>query len=96
MKVPAFTSVPKKQSSAIPSSAAPAAAAAAASTAVPTAAAEFILNGVFFSEGNGYALINNQIVRKDDTIGNAKVIAVVADGVELEIRGKQVKITLQK
>ena len=28
----------------------------------------FVLNGIFFSDNDGYALVNNQIVRKDDFV----------------------------
>jgi hypothetical protein len=100
-KTPVLTAVPRNQAPAAPVIApatAPVAAEAATQAAAAAAAAhtELTLNGVVFSEEDGYALINNQIVREGDTIGNAKVTAVAADGVELDIAGKPVKLTLQK
>ncbi|HTY45602.1 MAG TPA: type II secretion system protein N [Patescibacteria group bacterium] len=77
--------------------AAPAAAVVAAPATAPSAARpNLVLNGVFFSDQDGYALINNQIVKEGDTIENAKVTAVVKDGVELEVEGKPLKLTLKK
>ena len=41
------------------------------------------LNGVFFEQGNGYALINNKIVKVGDVIAGATVKSIDLDGVEL-------------
>lgn len=43
----------------------------------------FILNGIFFSDNDGYALINNQIVRENDLVDGAKVIRISSNTVEL-------------
>ncbi|MDO8662709.1 MAG: hypothetical protein Q7K98_05770 [Candidatus Omnitrophota bacterium] len=50
------------------------------------------LNGVFFEQGEGYALINNKIVRVGDEISNAKVKEIAITGVELEFEGKTIKL----
>lgn len=46
----------------------------------------FILNGVFFSYDEGYALINNQIVKKGDVIDGATVVRIDLDEVTLEAK----------
>lgn len=43
-----------------------------------------VLNGILFSPGNKYALINNNIVREGDKIGDAVVLQINEDYVELE------------
>jgi len=50
------------------------------------------LNGVFFEQDQGYALINNQILRIEDTIQGAKVEEITLGKVVLEFEGR--KITL--
>jgi hypothetical protein len=50
----------------------------------PKGNSSFVLNGVVSSGEEGYALINNQIVQKGDTIGGAKVVSITIDGVDLE------------
>jgi type II secretory pathway component PulC len=50
------------------------------------------LNGVFFQQGQGYALINNQILKIEDTIQGAKVEEISLEKVILEFEGR--KITL--
>ena len=42
------------------------------------------LNGVFYSKNEGYALINNRVVKQGDTIEGVKVKRVNLDNVELE------------
>jgi len=42
-----------------------------------------VLNGVFFSENEGYALINNQIVKQGDSIEGAAVTRIGLNEVEL-------------
>lgn len=56
----------------------------------------FVLNGVFFSEEEGYALVNNQIVQVGDTIDEAKVLKVDWDGVELDLNGTAIKLINRK
>lgn len=53
----------------------------------------FTLNGVFFSGGEGYALINNRIVKKGDKIGGATVVQIFLDEVELELDGSIIKLS---
>ena len=52
-----------------------------------------ILNGIFFSENEGYALINNHIVKEGDTVNGAIVKRIGVDEVELEIDGESAKLT---
>jgi hypothetical protein len=51
------------------------------------------LNGIFFSKEQGYALINNRVVKTGDTIGNAKVVKIKPEEVELEQDGNPLKLT---
>ena len=51
---------------------------------VPNPQEGFVLNGVFFADGQGYALINNQIFEESDTLAGAKVKRISLEGVELE------------
>lgn len=53
---------------------------------------ELALNGVFFEQGDGYALINNKIVQVGDQINHAKVKEITLNGVELEFEGKSIKL----
>lgn len=59
----------------------------------PETAPDFILNGVFFSDNEGYALINNQIVRQGDIIGNAAVSKISEDAVELKAGTSTIKLS---
>ena len=52
-----------------------------------------VLNGVFFSENEGYALINNQVVKKGDVINGATVTQITLGGVELEFQGSVIKVS---
>lgn len=67
-------------------------------TVVPRSqsAKQFILSGVFFSQDEGYALINNQIVKKGDTVDDAVVLSIGLNGVELNSGGVTLKITKSK
>ncbi len=53
----------------------------------------FVLNGIFFSRNEGYALINNHIVRMGDTVDGALVLKITADEVELNSGGATVTLT---
>lgn len=53
----------------------------------------FVLNGVFFSQDEGYALINNRIVKKGDRIDGAKVLRIDLDEVSLELAGTVIKLS---
>lgn len=52
-----------------------------------------VLNGVFFSQDEGYALINNHIVKVGDVVGGATVKQITPDEVELEVSGSVVKLS---
>ena len=51
-----------------------------------------VLNGVFFSEGEVCALINNKIVRVNDVIEGAVVKRINLDEVDLEAGGSTIKL----
>lgn len=51
-----------------------------------------MLNGVFFEQGEGYALINNKILRLGDEIDGAKITEITIDGVSLDSNGKTIKL----
>lgn len=55
-----------------------------------------ILNGIFFSEDEGYALINNEIVKVGDVVDGATVKRISVDEVELEFSGSQIKLSTRK
>lgn len=44
----------------------------------------FILNGIFFSENEGYALINNKIVKEGDIVDGATVAGISSKMVEIK------------
>jgi len=56
-------------------------------------ASALVLNGVFFSGNEGYALINNRIVRQGDKVDGATVTKIQLDEVELERDGSFIKIS---
>ena len=55
----------------------------------------FTLNGIFFSEGEGYALINNKIVKVGDEVSGAIVKKIDLGVVELETSGTTTKLYTQ-
>jgi type II secretory pathway component PulC len=56
----------------------------------------FILNGIFFSYNDSYALINNQIVRENDSVDGARVQKISTNSVELNQEGKIITLTTLK
>lgn len=52
-----------------------------------------VLNGLFFSENEGYALINNRILKEGDEIEGAIVKRITLDAVELEAGGSVIKLS---
>jgi hypothetical protein len=58
--------------------------------------ASFVLNGIFFSDNDGYALVNNQIVRENDYVDKAKVGLITANSVELDNAGQKITLTRHK
>lgn len=57
------------------------------------AAPLLVLNGVFFSENEGYALINNRIVKKGDVIDGAVVMQINLDGVECKFEDSVISLS---
>jgi len=53
----------------------------------------FVLNGIFFSDNDGYALVNNQIVRENDYVDKAKVGLITANTVQLDNDGQKISLT---
>lgn len=69
---------------------------AASSVSAPSSKAipsPFFLNGVFFSGDEGYALINDRIVKKDDKIEGATVVQITLEEVSLEFNGSIIKLS---
>lgn len=60
---------------------------------VKEAVSSFTLNGVFFSGNEGYALINNRIVKEGDKIEEATVIKITLDEVELKYDSSTIKLS---
>jgi len=56
----------------------------------------FVLNGIFFSDNGGYALINNQIVRENDFVDGAKVGLITANRVQLDNAGQTITLTTSR
>ncbi len=56
----------------------------------------FVLNGIFFSDNDGYALVNNQIIRENDYVDGAKVDLITADSVELNNAGQTITLTTRR
>ncbi len=55
-----------------------------------------VINGVFFSEDEGYALINNKIVKEGDVIAEGKVQRITLDEVVLERAGVEIRLPARK
>jgi hypothetical protein len=53
---------------------------------------ELTLNGLFFSNNQGYVLINNQILKEGDEINGVIVKRITLDGVELDAQGSIIKL----
>lgn len=53
----------------------------------------FVLSGVFFSNNEGYALINNRIVKEGDKIDGATVRRIALGEAELELKGEVIKLS---
>ena len=56
----------------------------------------FVLNGIFFSDNDGYALVNNQIVRENDYVDGAKVGSITANSIELNNAGQIITLTTNR
>lgn len=84
---------PAKEMAAVPSPIIPPAPLLAENKVPETA---FILNGIFFSDNDGYALVNNQIVRESDSVDGAEVKTITANSVELDNAGKIITLATQR
>lgn len=62
-------------------------------SSIPLTKADFALNGIFFSEDEGFALINNQIVKEGDVVNGAKVLRISVNAVELDSQGSVIKLS---
>jgi len=58
------------------------------------AQSDLILTGIFFSGEEGFALINNHIVKVGEVVGGAKVLRITLDEVELETAQGLIKLTV--
>jgi hypothetical protein len=56
----------------------------------------FVLNGIFFSDNDGYALVNNQIVRENDYVDGAKVGLITPNTVELDNAGQTITLSTHR
>ncbi len=56
---------------------------------------DLVLNGIFFSEGDGYALINNQILEEGDGISGLVVKRIAGEDVELKTKNSVVTLSLK-
>ncbi|MDP2928094.1 MAG: hypothetical protein Q8N80_04790 [Candidatus Omnitrophota bacterium] len=56
----------------------------------------FVLNGIFFSDNDGYALVNNQIVRENDYVDGAKVGLITTNTVELDNAGQRITLSTHR
>ena len=57
---------------------------------------DFVLNGIFFSDDDGYALVNNQIIRESDLVDGAKVEKITANTVELNNAGQIITLSTNR
>lgn len=64
-----------------------------AKTETQPLAPSFVLSGVFFSENEGHALINNRIVKEGDKIDRATVMQIALDEVKLELDGLAIRLS---
>lgn len=65
-------------------------------TSVSLGTRNLVLNGIFFSQDEGYALINNRIVKEGDKIDNLTVVRITAEEVELDNKGLSLKLSTRK
>jgi len=62
----------------------------------PPAPPLLVLNGTFLSEGEEFAIINNQIVKAGDEIEGASVKKITVNAVELEFAGQVLRISSEE
>jgi hypothetical protein len=56
----------------------------------------FVLNGIFISDNDGYALVNNQIVRENEYVDGAKVGLITTNTVELDNAGQTITLSTHR
>ncbi|MEI6831530.1 MAG: hypothetical protein WCK61_02365 [Candidatus Omnitrophota bacterium] len=56
----------------------------------------FVLSGIFFSNNDSYALVNNKIVRENDSVDGATVKTITANTVELDSEGMLTTLATQR
>ena len=56
----------------------------------------FVLSGIFFSDNDSYALVNNKIVRENDSVDGATVKTITANTVELDSGGMLTTLATQR
>lgn len=66
--------------------------ASSASPVTLTSGGMLVLNGIFFSQEEGYALVNNHIVKVGDKVEGALVKRIDVSEVELEVDGSSVRL----
>jgi len=59
---------------------------------LPLTEEKLILSGVYFSQEQGYALINGQIVKVGDTVSGALVKSITLEGVSLDVQGRVIEL----
>ncbi|HNX82108.1 MAG TPA: general secretion pathway protein GspB [Candidatus Omnitrophota bacterium] len=57
---------------------------------------QLVLNGVFFSEDGGYALVNNKIISQGEEINGAKVTQITQEEVVFDFKGKEIRLSTRK
>jgi len=53
----------------------------------------FVVSGIFFSENQGFAIINDRVVKEGDAVEGAKVERISADGVKLKYEGVVIELS---
>jgi hypothetical protein len=89
---PPLAALPQEKQQALP---------AETSAAVPPLPEEkplpsFTLNGIFFAQEEGYALVNNQIVKVGDTVDGSTVKTINSDSVELDSAGTVIRLSTRE
>ena len=56
----------------------------------------WVLDGIVYSDHSPMAIINKQMVRSGDTVGDARVIAIDQESATLEHKGKRFTLTVSK
>ena len=60
----------------------------------PARRGSFVLTGITGSEQNLIAVVNNQLVRVGERVGEARVVEIQSDRVLLDANGRQITLTL--